>query len=82
MKDQLEEVRELLNELQITQRLLKYDEAAEVLNIKPTTLRKWVCEGRVPHVKIGSAVRFKRREIEEFIERFSRKARNGTKETK
>ena len=49
------------------ERLLTYQEAAEILSVKPQTLRQWVCYKRIPYVKIGSAVRFRPEQLEEFI---------------
>jgi excisionase family DNA binding protein len=49
------------------QRLLTYQEAADILAVKPQTLRQWVCYKRIPRVKIGSAVRFRPTQLEEFI---------------
>jgi excisionase family DNA binding protein len=39
-------------------RLLNAVEAAEFLGISRNSLYIWVREGRVPHYKIGTAVRF------------------------
>ena len=33
--------------------MLGYDEAAAILGVSPGTLRRWVSEGRISHVKIG-----------------------------
>jgi len=53
----------LLNELQ----------AAEILNIKATTLRRWRWEGIGPNFrKIGSSVRYSPDDINSFIESASR----------
>ena len=54
------------------ERLLTYQEAAEILSVKPQTLRQWVCYKRIPYVKIGSAGRFKPAQIQEFINESSR----------
>jgi excisionase family DNA binding protein len=48
-------------------KLLKTDEAAELLSIKPWTLRSWVSEGRIPFVKLGRLVRFNEKRLEEWI---------------
>jgi excisionase family DNA binding protein len=48
-------------------KLLKTDEAAELLGIRPWTLRGWVSEGRVPYVKLGRLVRFDDKRLEEWI---------------
>ncbi len=39
-------------------KLLTYKEAAEILGLSDQTLRQWVCEGRIPFIKLGRAVRF------------------------
>ena len=46
--------------------LLKTEEAAELLRLKPQTLRKWACTGYGPikPIKIGFSLRWKRSEIE------------------
>ena len=54
------------------QRLLTYQEAADILAVKPQTLRQWVCYKRIPCVKIGSAVRFRPEQLEEFIQNSAR----------
>ena len=48
-------------------KLLNYYEAAEILNIAPITLRKWVSAGAIPSVKIGFSVRFLPEQLEQFI---------------
>lgn len=53
--------------------LLNEHQAAEILNIKATTLRRWRWEGRGPQFrKIGSAVRYQPDDISSFIESASR----------
>ena len=54
------------------QRLLTYQEAAEILAVKPQTLRQWVSAKRIPYVKIGAAVRFSPDQLEDFIKGSSR----------
>ena len=40
---------------------------------------KWVHYGYVPHVKIGKVLRFKESQIENWLEKWQRKARNAVK---
>ena len=54
------------------QRLLTYQEATDILAVKPQTLRQWVCYKKIPFVKIGSAVRFRPEQLEEFIQNSAR----------
>ena len=49
-------------------RLLDYREAASVLGIAPTTLRRWVMLRKIGHKKLGRIVRFDPRELREWID--------------
>ncbi len=50
-------------------RLLSTKEAANLLSLSPSTLSTWRCTGhvRLPHVKIGRAVRYYERGLLEFL---------------
>lgn len=76
MNEQLRQIREIIKELDVTPYLLTYDDAADILGIKTQTLRGWVCQGRISYVKIGSAVRFKREQLDEFIEQSTQKVKS------
>jgi len=58
-------------------RLLKYNDTAEWLSIKPETLRRWVMQRRIPFKKIGRAVRFDPEELAEWVEAHSVRPTNG-----
>ena len=49
--------------------LLTLEDTAKMLCLSPKTLRNWVTLRKIPFVKIGKAVRFNARRIEEFIKR-------------
>ncbi len=55
--------------MQIPQ-LLSRKEAAEYLGVKPETLSVWACTGRysLPYVKIGSVVKYRLSDLNDFIE--------------
>jgi len=55
-------------------KLLTPQEIAEVLGVQPSTIYQWTHQGYIPHVKIGKFVRFKEKDVEEWIER---KGNNG-----
>ena len=38
--------------------LLTIPEAAKLLGVSVNTLRQWVCQRRLPTIKLGKAVRF------------------------
>lgn len=49
------------------QELLNYEQAAKYLNLKPHTLRVWVMNKKIPYLKIGSAVRFNREDLVDWV---------------
>lgn len=49
--------------------LLTIEEAASLLKLKVSRLRKAVFRREVKHVKLGALVRFKREHLKEWIER-------------
>ena len=48
-------------------KLLSYSQAAEILGIHAGTLRRWVANVRIPHLKIGRTVRFDHDELTQWI---------------
>lgn len=53
--------------------LLTYEEVAAQLRLSEATLRKWVSESRIPHVKLGRSVRFEKTELARWIDSVSKK---------
>jgi excisionase family DNA binding protein len=52
----------------VPDRLLTVDEAAHLLGLRSArTLYKWSYAGRIPSVKIGKLLRFRRSDIESLI---------------
>lgn len=47
--------------------LLTIDELAAELGLAKATLREWCWQKRIPYVKLGRAVRFRREEIEAWL---------------
>lgn len=47
--------------------LMKLEEAAEHLRIKPDTLRRWLRSGYIPGLKISSTWRLTVENVEQFI---------------
>lgn len=47
--------------------LLRVDEAAMYLGVRPGTLRNWLSERRLPYVKIGRLTKLSQRALDEFI---------------
>ena len=53
----------------LQRRLLRLREAAEYLGIGESTLRSWLRDGRIAHVKMGHTVRVDRVDLDQYIER-------------
>lgn len=49
------------------ERLLDVKLTAELLGIKPVTLRLWISQKKVPYYKVGKSIKFKPSEIETWI---------------
>jgi excisionase family DNA binding protein len=48
--------------------LLTVPEAAALLRLKPSTIRSWTCQRRIPFVKLGRLVRIRRSDAEALVE--------------
>lgn len=50
-------------------KLLNYEEAAKLLGVQAGSVRTWVLQRRIPHIKLahGKAVRFDPRELLEWL---------------
>ena len=53
------------------ERLLGLKEAAEMLGVKQTTLRKWVYLGSIEYCKVGGMVKFSESQIRACIKTYS-----------
>ena len=42
--------------------------AAEYLSVSEWTVRDWVRQGRIPHVKLGRALRFRMTDLESYVD--------------
>ena len=47
--------------------LMTVDEAAAYLRLASWTLRHWVCKKKIPFVRLGRSVRFRRKDLERFV---------------
>lgn len=51
-----------------TEGLWGYREVAEYLKVSPKTVRKWASEKRLPVVKVGNRNRFRRSDIDRWLD--------------
>jgi excisionase family DNA binding protein len=49
-------------------KMLAIVDAADILGCTPGTLRVWVSQRKVPHYKVRGLVRFRRDDLEEFLQ--------------
>lgn len=56
-------------------KLLTTEEVADLLNVKPATIRKWVHLQEIPVVRLGRAVRFRVDALEDWINERSQTAK-------
>ena len=51
----------------MSEELLSYDEAARILRISESTLRKWTAARKIAFVRVGGRVRFRHQELDDYI---------------
>jgi excisionase family DNA binding protein len=54
------------------QPLLTVRDLSELFNVAPGTIYDWVATNRIPHFKLGGAIRFSPESIERWLEHSSR----------
>lgn len=57
------------------ERLMTAKQVSELIEVRPSTVYKWVDLGYIPHVKLGRCVRFKKAELIRWIDHNHRKER-------
>ena len=50
-------------------------QVSELIEVKPSTVYRWVDLGYIPHVKLGRCVRFKKADLIRWIDQNHRKER-------
>jgi excisionase family DNA binding protein len=62
-------------------RLVNINEASTLIAVKPSTLRAWVLSRKIPFVRVGRLIRFKRSDLLALIETHSVPMREKRSET-
>ena len=50
------------------ERLLNVLELSELIRLTPGTIRVWVCQKKIPHIKMGRKVLFDEKDIRDWTE--------------
>jgi excisionase family DNA binding protein len=61
------------------EKLLKPQQLSDLLQVKLSTVYKWVHYGYIPFVKIGGLVRFREAKVEAWLEKRAKKGRYSYK---
>jgi excisionase family DNA binding protein len=51
------------------EQLLDVQNVAELLNVKESTIRAWVFQRKIPHIRVGRLVRFEEKRIQQWLNR-------------
>ncbi len=57
------------------ERLMTAKQVSELIEVRPSTIYKWVDLGYIPYVKLGRCVRFKKGDLIRWIDQNHRKER-------
>jgi excisionase family DNA binding protein len=57
--------------------MLNVNEAAQLLGLKPATLRAWILHRKIDFVRVGRAIRIPSKAVADFIERNTIPARES-----
>ena len=54
----------------VKERLMTMHEVAEYLQCSLSTVRRWVARGKVPHYRMGKMIRFRRSELDRWLDTY------------
>jgi len=49
--------------------IMTVPEAAKVMRVAEVTTRKWVAERRIPHIRLGSRIMIRERDVIDFLDK-------------
>ncbi len=64
---------------EVMEKLLTVSDICELLQVKRSLVYKWVHYGYVPHIKIGTALRFRESRLEKWINNRESRGRKSRK---
>ncbi len=60
----------VISEADKSEKFLTVLDVASLLSVRPSTVYQWVSSGEIPHYRLGRIVRFKRKDLEAWVEGF------------
>jgi len=60
----------IIPEVDKSDKFLTVHDVASLLSVRPSTVYQWASLGQIPHYRLGRIVRFKRKDLEAWVEGF------------
>ena len=60
----------VIPEVNESEKFLTVFEVASLLSVRPSTVYQWASLGEIPHYRLGRIVRFRRKDLEPWVENF------------
>ena len=70
-----------MSEVHESEKFLTVFEVASLLSVRPSTVYQWVSSGEIPHYRLGRIVRFRRKDLETWVENFRKEKMDIEKKT-
>ena len=75
-------VENAIPEVHESEKFLTVFEVASLLSVRPSTVYQWVSLGEIPHYKLGRIVRFRRKDLEAWVENFRKEKTDTERKTR
>ncbi|MEW6374550.1 MAG: helix-turn-helix domain-containing protein [Thermodesulfobacteriota bacterium] len=64
------------------EKFLTVPEVASILSVRPSTVYQWASSGEIPHYRLGRIMRFKRKDLEVWVEGFRKERIDHRRKTR
>jgi len=72
----------VIPEVNESEKFLTVFEVASLLSVRPSTVYQWASLGEIPHYRLGRIVRFKRKDLEAWVENFRKEKMDIERKTR
>lgn len=62
----------VIPEVDKSEKFLTVIDVASLLSVRPSTVYQWASSGKIPHYRLGRIVRFRRKDLEAWVEGFKK----------